>query len=112
MEMSFPVTFASDEGSGDGTLVNVSMGGCSLRTRVELPIGTIIKLTLQVSSEIQPVVVDAAVVRSVRAGGLGVEFLQWQQSERERLQLFVRGLLIGHGAELTSSAPTLQNLSR
>ena len=30
MEMSFPVTFASDEGSGDGTLVNVSMGGCSL----------------------------------------------------------------------------------
>ena len=88
--MSFPVTFASDEGSGDGTLVNVSMGGCSLRTRVELPIGTIIKLTLQVSSDIQPVVVDAAVVRSVRVGGLGVEFLQWQQSERERLQLFVR----------------------
>jgi hypothetical protein len=57
-------------------------------------------------------VVDAAVVRSVRAGGLGVEFLQWQQSERERLQLFVRGLLIGHGTESTSSAPTQQNLPR
>ena len=112
MEMGFPVTFASEEGSGDGTLVNVSMGGCSLRTRAELPIGTIIKLTLQVSTDIQPVVVDAAVVRSVRAGGLGVEFLQWQQSERERLQLFVRGLLIGHGAESTSSAPTQQNLPR
>ena len=112
MEMSFPVTFASEDASGDGTLMNVSMGGCSLKTQAQLSMGAIIKLTLQVSSDIPPVVVDAAVVRSVRAGGVGVEFLQWQQSERERLQLFVRGLLIGHNADLTSASRTLQNLPR
>lgn len=112
MEMTFPVAFTSEAGSGEGSLMNVSMGGCSFRTNAHLPMGTILKLTLQVSSDIPAVVVDAAVVRSVRTGGVGVEFLQWQQSERERLQLFVRGMLIGRGAESSPTAPALQNLSR
>lgn len=112
MEMSFPVSFTSEAGSGEGSLVNVSMGGCSFKTKAQLPVGTIMKLTLQVSSDIPAVVVDAAVVRSVRTGGVGVEFLQWQQSERERLQLFVRGMLIGRGPESRRAAPALQNVSR
>lgn len=100
MEMSFPVTFSAEDTSGEGTLVNVSMGGCSFKTKAKLSIGTIVKLKLQISSDVQPVVVDAAMVRSEGTGSVGVEFLQWQQSERERLQLFVRGLLIGRGTEL------------
>jgi hypothetical protein len=35
----------------------------------------------------------------MRAEIAGIEFLLWQQSERERLQLFVRGLLIGRGID-------------
>jgi hypothetical protein len=106
MEITFPVAFASEAGSGEGSLMNVSMGGCSFRTKASLPVGTILKLTLQVSSDIPAVVVDAGVVRSVRTGGVGVEFLQWQQSERERLQLFVRGMLIGRGGESTAAKST------
>lgn len=112
MEMTFPVAFTSETGSGEGALVNVSMGGCSFRTRAQLPVGTILKLTLQVSGDIPPVIVDAAVVRSVRTGGVGVEFLEWQQSERERLQLFVRGMLISRSAESTAAAQAVQNPSR
>src|SRR5574342_569548 len=66
--ISCPVFFSADTISGQGTLVDV-----------------------------QPVTVDAAVVRSAHEGGVGVEFLQWRQSERERLQLFVQSLLIGQG---------------
>src|SRR5690348_10819777 len=112
MEMTFPVAFTSDAESGEGSLVNVSMGGCSFRTKARLPVGTILKLTLQVSSDIPAVIVDAAVVRSVRTGGVGVEFLQWQHSERERLQLFVRGMLISRSDESTPAAQALQNRSR
>ena len=45
-------------------------------------------------------IIDAAMARNMRAGTVGVEFMLWQQSERERLQLFVRGLLIGRGVDL------------
>jgi hypothetical protein len=43
-------------------------------------------------------VVDAAAVRYARERSVGVEFLQWQERERDRLQLYVRGLLIGRPA--------------
>ena len=100
MEMRFPVTFRGQDITGEGELLNVSMGGCSFHTGANLTIGMILKLELQISNDVAPVIVDAAVVRNVRSGGVGVEFLQWQQSERERLQLFIRGLLIGRGVEL------------
>src|SRR5258705_13301587 len=54
VEMSFPVTFTSEEEYGDGTLMNVSLGGGGLRTQAELPIGPMIKFTLQVSTDIEP----------------------------------------------------------
>ena len=62
--------------------------------------GAILNLSLQISKDVPPVIVDAAMVRNVGSSSVGVEFLLWQQSERERLQLFVRGLLIGQGIDL------------
>lgn len=100
MEINFPLTFFGQDISGEGTIINVSMGGCSLRTQTKLETGAILNLSLQISKDVSPVIIDAGVVRSVRAGIAGIEFLLWQQSERERLQLFVRGLLIGRGVDL------------
>jgi PilZ domain len=99
MEMRFPVTVSGPDISGHGVLLNISMGGCSFHTRANLANGMIVKLGLQISNDVEPVIVDAAVVRDVRSGAVGVEFLQWQQSERDRLQLFIRGLLIGRGVD-------------
>ena len=100
MEMRFPVTFSGQDIRGEGELLNVSMGGCSFHTGANLTTRMILKLELRISNDVAPVIVEAALVRNVRSGGVGVEFLQWQQSERERLQLFIRGLLIGRGVEL------------
>jgi PilZ domain len=104
--VSCPVLFSADGISGQGTLIDVAMGGCSFVTSTDLRIGAIVEIKLQISPELQPVTVDAAVVRSLHKGGVGVEFLQWQQSERERLQLFVRSLLIGHGIQLRTAPAT------
>ena len=112
MEMSLPVSFRADDISGQGTLIDVSMGGCSFTTEAHLRIGVILEIRLQISADVLPVTVDAAVVRSRHKGGVGVEFLQWQHSERARLQLFVRSLLIGHGVQLGPTAPELQNVAR
>ena len=95
MALKFPLTFQANQLSGVGTANNISMGGCSFETSVALTSGTILQMGLQVTHEVTPVLVDAAIVRHVGGASVGVEFLQWQQHERERLQLFVRGLLIG-----------------
>jgi hypothetical protein len=112
MEMRFPVTVSGQDISAEGVLLNISMGGCSFHTSADLSNGMILKLGLQISNDVAPVIVDAAVVRNVRSGAVGVEFLQWQQSERERLQSFIRGLLIGRGVELNLDDRPAESLRR
>ena len=98
MAMNFPVLFRGEQIEGDGNVLNIAMGGCSFSTASKLTKGTIVRLELNISNEAAPVVVEAALVRHWHNQTAGVEFIQWQQSERERLQLFVRGLLIGRRA--------------
>jgi hypothetical protein len=98
MEISLPVSF-SGQIAGKGTLLNVSMGGCSFCTSAKLEVGAMVALSLEISPDVAPVVVAAAVVRSVRPASVGVEFLRWRQGERERLQQFIRGLLIDRGVD-------------
>ena len=50
---------------------------------------------LELPDEISPVNVEAAIVRSVRPGRAGVEFLRIEHGQRERLQRFIRGLIVG-----------------
>ena len=95
MPMNFPLTFTDKNLNGKGTAMNVSMGGCSFTTLNPVAHGMILQLGLQISDDVPPVEVDASVVRYVSGESVGVEFLRWRQSERDRLQLFVRGLLIG-----------------
>jgi hypothetical protein len=95
MEMNFPVVFRGDGFAGDGNVRNISMGGCSFTTASELAKNAIMRLELNISADAAPVIVDAAVLRFWHNQTAGVEFIQWRQNERERLQLFVRGLLIG-----------------
>ena len=98
MEMGFPISFTAPEVSGEGVMLNFSMGGCSFTTTAAVPLGAILQLQLNIAPSVAPVGIEAALVRNVGAGRVGVEFLRWQDSERERLQLFVRGMLIGHQA--------------
>src|SRR5574341_862952 len=94
MPASFRLTFQAVNLSGHGAATNISMGGCSFNASTPLAGGIVLRLELQLSDNLSPVVVDAAVVRHSQEQSVGVEFLRWQESERARLQLFVRGLLI------------------
>ena len=95
LSKSFPMGFRGDQIQGEGLVLNISMGGCSFYTTSELSKGAIIRLEVRISSDAAPVVVDAAAVRHIYHQTAGVEFIRWQQNERERLQLFVCGLLAG-----------------
>jgi PilZ domain-containing protein len=98
MALNFPVAFRVDQFEGAGNVLNISMAGCSFTTASKLAMGAIMRLELRISNDAAPVIVEAAVLRHWRNQVAGVEFIQWQQSERERLQLFVHGLLIGRSS--------------
>jgi hypothetical protein len=51
-------------------------------------------MELQLPDEIPPVKIQAAVIRSVRSGIASVEFLRIERDDRERLQGFIRSLIL------------------
>jgi c-di-GMP-binding flagellar brake protein YcgR len=95
MATSFPVTFDAGGVQGRGLAVDISMGGCTFHTETEVVEGNILRMRLELPEETVPVNVEAVIIRTLRSGRVGVEFLRVEDGERERLQRFVRGLLIG-----------------
>ena len=96
LPINFPVSFAAEDIEGAGAVSEVSMKGCTFQANAQPSVGSIVRMSLQISNENHPVDVEAALVRSVRQDHVGVEFLRFQRAERERLQTFIRGLLRGH----------------
>ncbi len=90
----FPLTFETYNLKGQGSATNLSMGGCNFNTATPLATGMVLRMELQLAADVAPVVVDAAAVRYAGRPSVGVEFLQWQEAERDRLQLYMRGLLM------------------
>jgi hypothetical protein len=94
MEMRFPISFSAAEASGDGVMLNFSMAGCNFSTSAQIPPGVVLRMVFHVKPGLVPISVEAALVRYVGPGSVGVEFLRLEASERERLQHLVRGKLI------------------
>ena len=90
----FSITFTVGGRDVTGSIVNVSMGGCSFHTESRLVKGIILRMELQLPDEIAPVKIQAAVIRSVRSGIASVEFLRIERDDRERLQGFIRSLML------------------
>jgi hypothetical protein len=111
MAMNFPVTISGDNIETQGTMLDISLGGCTLTAESELPVGEIVSLALQISNDTLPVIVEAAVVRNVRLNNVGIEFLSLQQYDKDRLQIFIRGALRGRN-RWTAKDHVVQDNSR
>jgi hypothetical protein len=105
MPASFPVSFACDGVEGTGHVVDISLNGCSLQADTTIAEGSIVRMALQMSEELAPIGVEAALVRDVNRNRIGVEFLRFQYHDRERLQIFIRRLL--NGIPEPSARPSL-----
>jgi PilZ domain len=90
--ISFPIGFGNHQIDSQGSVTDISMGGCAMQTDARLAVGEIIRVSLEIPNEF-PVTVDAALVRVVHGGRVGLEFLKFQESERKHLQDFIYTLL-------------------
>jgi len=93
----FPVRFRSsfrsaNTVSGDGTVSDFSIKGCCISSRVEVKPGTVLQLWVETTSDESPVQVAHAVVRWVRAGSFGCEFMHLIPDEWSRLQRVIKAL--------------------
>ena len=80
-----PVQFDLDT-EGEGMLVDLSLGGCQMRSDVALTIGEQYNLILQVSSKSSPVIVEAAIVRWIQDNTYGVKFASMQPASDNQLR--------------------------
>jgi hypothetical protein len=97
-EVRCPAWFSTDEGGpfnrqGEAVLTDLSLRGCGLETNESLEPGTVLVLQIQTWEDQLPIRVDRAVVRSVRPGIVGLEFMQFQPRDKHRLGQFVKGLI-------------------
>ncbi len=75
----------SDTGAAAGVLLDLSPTGCMLRSDIELIEGAYLSLQIAVTQEPTPLAVEVSVVRWIKEGHFGVEFLRYRQGDRERV---------------------------
>jgi hypothetical protein len=86
------MAFSTDAGGGNGTTLDISLSGCAFKAAPPPP-GSLVQLQLHAPGLERPLVVDAAVVRSVRSMYVGAEFLRLRPEELYRLTQFVASML-------------------
>lgn len=95
---TMPVDIVGDRGEGEGVVVNLSLDGCSLRTPLKLSAGDRLDLSLYPQDKTTPVRIERAIVRSIKAPLVGIQFVQFPSRSRERLSRVIHKLLTQQGA--------------
>jgi c-di-GMP-binding flagellar brake protein YcgR len=71
---------------GEGTLIELSLGGCRLLSDIPLEIGERYNLILQVTKKSCPILVEAAVVRWTQESTYGLKFTSLQSIHESHLR--------------------------
>ena len=71
---------------GEGTLIELSLGGCRLLSRHSSEIGERYNLILQVTKKSCPILVEAAVVRWTKESTYGLKFTSLQSIHESHLR--------------------------
>ena len=92
VDVKYKVSLAFTEGQteGTGTLINLSMGGCSIETMTQVEEGAFLDLTLQTPDGDHAVGIEVARVRWTRFGAFGVEFYVIGKEDQDKLGLLLQ----------------------
>jgi len=82
------------QGRSEDVITDLSMGGCTLHTTTAFSKGAFLHLNLNPPDHDSTILVETAMVRSVRSECVGLQFLEFEGEHKERLARFVRSLLV------------------
>ncbi|MEC4668262.1 MAG: PilZ domain-containing protein [Nitrospirota bacterium] len=95
-KVHLPISFSRDSLTGEGIVVNLSLGGCAVESEQKVQRWKYVTLHIFLPNQDAPLVVDRAQVRSShRRQLLPLEFLDMQPEEQARLHRFVSALDAG-----------------
>jgi hypothetical protein len=81
-----PVLLRSGDASAPAEATDLSLEGFTAKTAARLEVGATVGVTLDLVTGERPIEVDAAVVKSVRSDGIGLEFVRLRPEEQHRLR--------------------------
>ncbi len=94
-----PVAYRSVGSFLSDWATNISQGGLFINTRKPLPVGTVVKLIIQLPGAGVPFDITGRVTRTAEwdnrlntAPGMAIEFLDLDRAKRERIDTFVEKL--------------------
>lgn len=90
--VDFGSTFSGLQFAGHGTIANLSVGGCSIESKVTLTAKSSLALHIQLPDSRWPLHIERAVVRWARGNAFGVEFETMAPNEMDRLQRLIQDL--------------------
>jgi len=85
-DVNFGGTFAGEFLAGRGTIINLSVGGCSIESPVTPAAQAVMELQIQLPDSQWPLEVRQAVVRWTRGTTFGLEFHTLSAADTTRLQ--------------------------
>lgn len=85
-DVNFGGTFAGEFLAGQGTIINLSVGGCSIESPVTPAAQTVMGLQIQLPDSQWPLEIGQAVVRWTRGTTFGLEFHTLSATDTARLQ--------------------------
>lgn len=89
----FPVLFSSAKTTGKGIITDVSVADCALESTLPLKQGETLKLELYAKTGRAPIVVEKALIRSVRKSTVGVQFVKVSEADQARLNRLVSDMV-------------------
>jgi c-di-GMP-binding flagellar brake protein YcgR len=106
-KVAFPSTFHGERVDGEGTVVDISTGGCRITSEASVFTGDYIGIAIQLSGEPAVLTVDLAAVRWSIGKEFGVEFIRIKADHQERLRAIVAQLeqASARRQELASGSP-------
>ena len=85
VQVDYPALFTGDEGSGHGTVTNLTIAGCEIESHVQFPIGTGLSLRVQAPEARPPIIIALAIVRWKNGDRFGLEFVRFEGRTKEQL---------------------------
>jgi hypothetical protein len=84
--VDYPVRVAGDEGSGHGTLTNLTVTGGEIESHVQFPVGTRVSVHVQPPGARPSITIALAIVRWQQSDRFGLEFVRFEGNAKEQLE--------------------------
>lgn len=91
--VQYPISIQGNQGVNSGVLFNLSPGGGAIESGAYVQCGTILTLRVHLPSLKEPIEVEQAQVTWKAGDDFGVQFLQLEAEERERLNKVIEDML-------------------